>query len=122
MPAADPVVDKVRTLLQECQMVVKGREIHDGTETWAISLKPDVDRPVWTLWVCAADGKPVELRDPGRDASEQSQVIRWSAYEVLRGSDSGQLLTLTGAHPSAHVVHDPAQGAAARRLLLPPKR
>lgn len=121
MPAGDPVVDKVRILLQEGRMVVEGREIHDGIDTWAISLKADVGRPVWTLWVSAADGKPVELRDPGRDASEQPQVIRWPAYEVLPGSDTDQLLTLTGAHPTAHVVHDPAQAAAAQRRLEPPK-
>ena len=121
MPAGDPIVDKVRILLQEGRMVVKGREIHDGIDTWAISLKPDVGRPVWTLWVSAADGKPVELRDPGRDASEQPQVIRWPTYEVLPGSDSDRVLTLTGAHPSAHVVHDAAQAAAADRRLEPPK-
>jgi hypothetical protein len=121
MPAGDPVVDKVRFLLQEGRMVVKGREMHDGIDTWAISLKADIGRPVWTLWVSAADGKPVELRDPGRDASEQPQVIRWPAYEVLPGSNSEQLLTLTGAHPTAHVVHDPAQAAAAEQRLGPLK-
>jgi hypothetical protein len=121
MPAGDDVVNKVRILLQEGRMVVKGREIHDGIDTWAISLKADVGRPVWTLWVSAADGKPVELRDPGRDASEQPQVIRWPAYEVLPASDSDELLTLTGAHPTARVVHDPAQVAAAQRRLEPPK-
>ena len=89
LPAGDPIVDKVRILLQEGQMVVSGREIHNGTEAWAISLKPDVGRPVWTLWVSAADGKPLELRDPGRDASEQPQVIRWPTYEVLPGSRRG---------------------------------
>ncbi|HEX6745470.1 MAG TPA: hypothetical protein VF087_14680 [Solirubrobacteraceae bacterium] len=121
MPAGDPLVDKVRFLLQEGQMVVKGREIHNGIDTWAISLKADVGRPVWTLWVSAEDGKPVELRDPGRDASEQPQVVRWPAYEVLPGSDADRLLTLTGAHPTARVVHDPAQVAAAEQRLLPPK-
>jgi hypothetical protein len=40
------------------------------------------------------------LRDPGRDANEQPQVIRWPVYEVLTGSDTDRLLTLTGAHPS----------------------
>ena len=71
---------------QEGRMVVTGREIHNGADAWAISLKPDVGRPVWTLWVSAADGKPLELRDPGRDASEQPQVIRWPTYEVLPGA------------------------------------
>jgi hypothetical protein len=121
MPAGDAVVDKVRFLLQEGRMVVRGREIHEGIDTWAVSLKADAGRPVWTLWVSAADGKPVELRDPGRDASEQPQVIRWPAYEVLPGSDSDRLLTLTGAHPTARVVHDPAQVGAAEQRLLPPK-
>ena len=64
----------------------------------------------------------VELRDPGRDASEQPQVIRWPTYEVLPGSDAQRLLTLTGAHPSARVVHDAAQADAAARRLDPPER
>jgi hypothetical protein len=121
MPAGDRVVAKVRILLQAGRMTVTGRELHNGTEAWAISLKPDVGRPVWTLWVSAADGRPLELRDPGRDASEQPQVIRWPTYEVLPGSDPNRLLTLTGAHPSAHVVHDAAQAEAAARRLMAPK-
>ena len=103
MPAGDPVVDKVRFLLQQGQMVVKGREIHDGIDTWAVSLKADVGRPVWTLWVSAADGKPVELLDPGRDAASS----RSHPLAVLRGaagSGADRLLTLTGAHPTARVV------------------
>lgn len=120
IPGGDPIVAKVRTLLSDGRMVVTGRENHDGTDAWAISLKPDVGRPVWTLWVSAADGKPLELRDPGRDASEQPQVIRWPTYEVLPDSDADKLLTLTGAHPSARVVHDAAQTAAAERRLMAP--
>jgi hypothetical protein len=118
LPAADPIVTKVRLLLELGRMTVTGRELRDGTDSWAISLKPDVGRPVWTLWVSVADGKPVELSDPGRNASEQRQVIHWPVYEVL-GDDTAtqQLLTLTGAHPSAHVVHDPAQAAAAEQRL-----
>ncbi|HEX5924759.1 MAG TPA: hypothetical protein VFY45_13065 [Baekduia sp.] len=121
MPAADPIVDKVRILLQEGRMTVTEREPHNGTDAWAISLKPDVGRPVWTLWVSAADGKPLELRDPGRDANEQPQAIRWPTYEVLPDSDANRLLTLTGAHPSARVVHDADQDAAAQQRLMPPK-
>lgn len=121
MPAGDPLVDKVRILLAEGRMTVTGREIHNGTAAWAISLKPDAGRPVWTLWVSAADGKPLELRDPGRDASEQPQVIRWPTYEVLPGSDANGLLTLTGAHPSARVVHDANRAEAAAQRLMPPK-
>jgi hypothetical protein len=99
-------------------MVVTGREMHNGTQAWAISLKPDAGRPVWTLWVATADGKPLELRDPGRDASEPPQVIRWPTYEVLPGSHTSRL-TLRGAHPTARVVRDAAQAAAARQRLVP---
>jgi hypothetical protein len=119
LPAGDPIVSKVRMLLAEGHMEVTGREVHNGTEAWAISLKPGAGRPVWRLWVSAADGKPLELRDPGRDASEQPQVIRWPTYEVLRDADADRLLTLTGAHPSARVVHDAAQVAAAEQRLVP---
>jgi hypothetical protein len=121
IPPGDPVVAKVRILLQEGRMVVTGREVHNGTSAWAISLKPDAGRPVWTLWVSAADGKPLELRDPGRDANEQPQVIRWPTYEVLPGSDADEVLTLRGAHPSARVVHDAAKSAAAEQRLMASK-
>jgi hypothetical protein len=108
LPAADPVVDKTRTLLQEGQMEVSGHATIDGQDAWAISLKADAGRPVWTLYV-AADGRPLELRDPGRDASEASQTIRWPVYEVLRDvRDRDALLTLQGAHPGAQVVTDDA--------------
>jgi hypothetical protein len=119
LPPGDAVVDKVRILLQEGHMTVTGREMHNGTEAWAISLKRDAGRPVWTLWVSAADGKPLELRDPGRDANEAPQVIRWPTYEVLPGTGAQRLLTLKSAHPSARVVDDPAQSAAAARRLMP---
>jgi len=115
VPPGDPIVAKVRILLREGHMAVTGREMHNGTEAWAISLKPDAGRPVWTLWVSAADGKPLELRDPGRDANEPPQVIRWSTYEVLPDAHA-ELLTLKGAHPSARVVHD---GAAAEQRTKP---
>lgn len=120
LPPGDPVVAKVRILLQEGRMEVRGRERHNGVDAWAISLKPGVGRPVWTLWVSAADGKPLELRDPGRDANEQPQVIRWSAYEVLPGAQANRVLTLTGAHPSARVVHDAARAETATRRQAKP--
>jgi hypothetical protein len=85
LPAGDPVVAKVRFLLQHGHMRV-AREQHGGVDAWAISLKADEGRPVWTLWVSAGDGRPLELRDPGRDADEAPQVIRWPVYEVLRGA------------------------------------
>jgi hypothetical protein len=120
-PAADPVVGKVRVLLEEGVMTVTGPELHDGVDTWAVSLKADLGEPVWTLWVSVADGKPVELRDPGSNASAQPQLIRWPVYEVLSAdSSTQQLLTLSGAHPSAQVVHDPAQAAAAAQRLESP--
>jgi hypothetical protein len=121
IPGGDPVVAKVRILLKDERMVVTGPVKHGGTDAWAISLKSDYGRPVWTLWVSKADGRPLELRDPGRDAREAPQVIRWPTYEVLPDDDADRLLTLTGAHPSARVVDDPEQvGAAERRLDVMP--
>jgi hypothetical protein len=122
VPPSDPIVAKVRVLLQNGDMEVTGREVHNGTDAWAVSLKQGVGRPVWTLWVSAADGKPLDLRDPGRDASEAPQVIHWSAYEVLPARDAAGLTTLRGAHPSARVVDDPDQVAAAQERLGGGKR
>ena len=118
LPAADPVVTKVRFLLERGNLHVTGRERHLGADAWVIALRADAGRPVWKLWVSAADGRPLELRDPGRDASEPAQVIRWPTYEVLPEARAGDLLTLRGAHPTARVSHDPAQAAAAQRRLF----
>jgi hypothetical protein len=109
----DPIVFKVRTLLRAGHMSVNGREDHSGTSAWRISLKPGTGRKVWTLWVSANDGKPLELRDPG----DGQQVIRWPVYELLRGSRASDTLSLTAAHPSARVVTDPDKVAAARERL-----
>jgi len=51
---------------------------------------------------------------------EDQARLRWPVYEVL-GDDTAtqQLLTLTGAHPSAQVVHDAGQAAAAEQRLVP---
>jgi hypothetical protein len=121
LESGDPIVQKVRLLLTKDNMEVSGPEMHNGTSAWAISLKPDAGRPVWTLWVSAANGKPLELRDPGRDASEQAQVITWQTYEVLSGSDANAQVTLTGAHPGARVVTDKAEVGAAQERFFPAK-
>ena len=105
VPPGDPIVAKVKVLLQNGNLKVTGREVHNGTDAWTIALRPDAGRPVWRLWVATADGKPLELRDPGRDANEAPQVIRWPTYEVLPGGGADKLLTLKGAHPTARVVH-----------------
>lgn len=118
LPAGDAVVAKVRYLLTQGRMTVTGPVLHDGADSWAISLKPDYGEPVWTLWVSADDGKPLELRDPGPNAARQ-QVIRWPTYEVLPGTDASQLLTLRGAHPSAALDHNPADAAELEQRLKP---
>ena len=100
-------------------MTVTGREMHNGIDTWAISLKPDVGRPVWTLWVSAADGKPVELRDPGRDASEQPQVIRWPTYEVLPGQLGRTAADADRRPPVGPRGARPRAGRGGRAALLP---
>ena len=116
LPAGDPVVQKVRHLLQNGLMTVTGPAMHQGVEAWEISLNADAGRPVWKLWVSAADGKPLELRDPGRNGKEPTQV-RWETYEVLRGDDAKAQTTLEGAHPTARVVRDPAKVAEALERL-----
>ncbi len=113
----DPIVQKVRTALEQGDMEVSGPVTHDGTRAFAIALKPTAGRPIWTLWVSAADGKPLELRDPGRDASEAPQVITWSSYEVLSGSSATTQSSLRSAHPDARVVDDRAQVDAALARL-----
>jgi hypothetical protein len=122
LPAGDPIVTKVASLLADQRMVVTGRELHDGVEAWVVSLRSGLGDAPWTLWVAAADGKPLELRDPGGNG-KGGQVIRWTTYEVLPGDSAAKdQLTLTGAHPDAPVVHDPAQVDAARARLFPDKR
>jgi hypothetical protein len=98
-------------------MTVTGHEDHHGTDAWNISLKPDRGRPVWTLWVSAADGRPLELADP----SDGGQVVRWTTYEVLRDADADAVLTLAGAHPDAHVSDDPDAAHAAEERIFPAK-
>ena len=62
-------------------------------------------------------GRPLELYDPGRDANEQPQTIRWTAYDVQPAN--GTSVTLEQAHPSAHHVVGVDQfWAAAQRLGL----
>jgi hypothetical protein len=113
MIAGDPIIGKVRLMLQRGDMQVSGPQLHDGTDAWAISSKPNGGRPVWTLWVSASDGKPLELRDPG----DGDQAVRWTTYEVLPAERATQQLSLTAAHPTARVVRDLDQALAAQRRL-----
>jgi hypothetical protein len=113
--ATDPLVFKVRTLLREGNMTVSDNtEQIAGVEARKITLKPGLGREPWSMWVDASNGKPVEVSDP----SDRDQVIRWTTYEVLPGREAASLTTLTGAHPTARVVHDPAQIEAAERRLF----
>lgn len=114
----DPIVEKVRTLLQDGDMTVGSEETHDGTPAFPISLNADAGRPIWTLWVSETDGRPLELIDPGRDSTEAPQDVRWPTYEILPGTNAGGLLTLAGAHPSAHVVSNRAQISVAVQRLM----
>jgi hypothetical protein len=108
-PVGGPIVSKVRSLLAGGRAVVRGRVTHDGQAAWAIGLKPGLARPGWTLWIAAADGRPLGLHDPGGlDAT-------WSVYEVQPGGDAR--LTLTAAHPGARLVHDLDQYSAALQRL-----
>jgi hypothetical protein len=118
----DPVVKKVRYGLEHGDMTVTGRARHNGQDAWEISLNADAGRPVWKVWVSAADGKPLELQDPGRDANEEPSSIRWESYEVLGNATAGQLVTLQGAHPTAKIISDHSQVDAAWRRAFGEKR
>jgi hypothetical protein len=118
----DPIVKKVRFGLQNQHLTVTGRVTHNGQDAWEISLNPDANRPAWTIWVSATDGKPLELRDPGRDANEQASTIRWETYEVLDDANAAQLATLQGAHPTANVIRDRARVDAALKRVFGDKR
>jgi hypothetical protein len=106
-------VSKVRTLLSMGRAEVRGHEIHDGQDAWAIALEPSVrGNDDWTLWVSSDDGKPIALDDGG-------ESVRWTTYEL---APAGTPLTLTAAHPDARVVRDNAEYQAARDRLGLAKR
>jgi hypothetical protein len=107
MPVGDPFVAKVRVLIDMGRAGVRGRVVHNGVDAWAISLTAG-DRPPWTVWVRADNGKPLAFSDPGdptRNKPAESGV--WETYEKL---DRGDVpLTLQAAHPNAAVVTDGAK-------------
>jgi hypothetical protein len=112
----DPIVSKIRFVLEDGHASVTGHESHDGVDAWVISLNAGVGRPAWTLWVDRADGRPLELYDPGRNAAEPAQTIRWTSYDVLR--DATAPTSLAEAHPSAqHVTGAQEYEAAEARLI-----
>jgi hypothetical protein len=117
LPAGDPIVIKVRMLLQDGRAHVRTRETHAGVDAWAIALADGLDRPAWTLWVAAADGRPLELLDPGRGGGDPGQTVRWTDYSL-----GARVTTLAQAHPGARVVDDPAAVAAAAQRLEPTLR
>src|SRR6478609_6240515 len=107
LPAGDPFVAKVRVLIDMGHAVVKGREVHDGVDAWAITLAAG-ERAPWTVWVRADNGKPLAFSDPGdpaRNKAPENGV--WETYEKL---DRGDVpLTVRAAHPDANVVTDGAR-------------
>jgi hypothetical protein len=112
--SGDPIVAKVRTLLAEGRARVRGRELHDGVDAWAITLSADAGRPAWTLWIRADDGRPLALDDPGDPGHGKPPAsTKWITYEVLDGTD--EPLTIEAAHPDAHVVRGDGFDAAYRR-------
>ncbi|WP_445149604.1 hypothetical protein [Baekduia sp. Peel2402] len=113
LPAGDPMVIKIRMLLQQGRATVGARETHDGVDAFPITLEQGLGRPQWTLWIAAADGHPLELLDPGRGGDDdRPERVRWTNYDL-----GGSVTTLAQAHPDARVVDDaPAAAAAAQRL------
>jgi hypothetical protein len=73
VPPSDPIVAKVRILLRNGDMEVTGREVHNGIEAWAISLKQGV-------------GRPVCRRGPGAPRIRNTRVRGRPARQRRRGS------------------------------------
>jgi hypothetical protein len=116
LPPGDPIVSKIRFILESGDASVTRHELHDGVDAWVISLNPGLERAAWTLWVSRADGRPLELHDPGRTATGPEQTIRWTSYDVLR--DAAAPLSLDQAHPSAQHVRGSAEFEAAEARLV----
>ncbi len=116
LPPGDPVVSKIRFVLQNGDASVTGHEVRNGVDAWVISLNPGLDRAPWTLWVNRANGRPLELYDPGRTATSAPQTIRWTSYDVLR--DATVPASLDELHPTAVHVRDADQFAAAQDRLV----
>jgi hypothetical protein len=116
--AGDDTVTRIRKTLEKNGARLAGREMHDGVDAYAISLVPDTAESVrWTLWLAASNGRPLELRvddGPGRPPVE---TTTWPTYELLSGHTAADLVTLSGAHPDARVVHDAGELAAAAARL-----
>ena len=100
-------------------MTVTGRERHNGQDAWEISLKPDAGRPVWKIWVSAAE------RQAARAARPRARRERGAVHDPLgrptrcsTARDAAELVTLAGAHPTAKVVRDRAQVEAALERVL----
>jgi hypothetical protein len=114
--AGDPIIGKIRFALGDGAARVTGHEVHHGVDAWTISLDAGQDRQAWTLWVDRADGRPLELYDPEPSASGQSQTIRWTAYDVLQGTDA--LVSLDQAHPSARHATGAGEYTEAQNRLM----
>jgi hypothetical protein len=111
----DPTVAKIRSVLEHHQARVAGQRSYRGVEAYAIELDPFGDAPPgdtgarvrWTLLIATGDGRPLELRSDNGPGTAAIETTRWQTYELLRGSDSEQLVSVRGAHPGARVVRDP---------------
>ena len=108
VPRGDPLITKVRVLIDDGRAAVRGREVHDGVDAWKIMLTDTADREPWVLWVRADDGKPLAIDDPGNPLrSKAPEHSRWTTYEVL--DRDAAPLTLRDAHPGARVIRDGAR-------------
>jgi hypothetical protein len=125
--AADPVIAKIRMILENGGARVVGRRGSNGNETYSIALPDDPSGASgghavrWTLRV-AADGRPLEVRIESGDGATALETITWDTYEVVpAGDDADRLTTLRGAHPDARVVRDAAALDAAAARMFPGK-
>ena len=116
LPPGDPAVAKVRILLQEGRMEVRGREVHNGTDAWAISLKPGVGRPVWTLWVLRRRRQAAGV---ARSRPRRERAAAGHPLVGLRGAARRRRRPGPDAHGRPPVGPRGARVRTAQRRLLP---
>jgi hypothetical protein len=117
----DPTVEEIHRAFDAGRATAGPPTQHAGREARPITLSfPDRGNPVrWVLWTAAGDGRPLELSIDHGSGTPIVAGTRYPTYELLPDTGADRLLTLTGAHPGAHVVRSADEYQAAERRLFP---
>jgi hypothetical protein len=114
-------VDQVHRALVAGRATVGPVARHDGVNARPVTITAGAGHHAsrTILWTAAGDGRPLELVDSYGLATRPVQTIRYAVYQLLPDTNADRLLTLSGAHPGAHVVRSWRAYAAAERRLFP---